>query len=352
MRKISSHFILTPQGLQPDMVVTVADNGTIIEVSKTTHLDREPGVEFYPGILMPGLHNAHCHLELSHLRGKIPAGKGFAAFVEGMKTAPRDGGEAAAEFWDARMWADGVSSVTDICNGDTTVELKKRSPIRYQSFHEIFGANAKVPENLPENSHEHTNNLTPHSLYSLDRKTFAQIIDRTEGPLSIHFMESEFEHPDPATELVIRIPPDRPVMLVHNCLVTQRDIDIVMTHFSAPVTWVLCPASNRHISGLTPPVDLLRRNGLRISVGTDSLASNDTLSLIHELRLLQSAAALSATSPATSAPVPDQIPLPELLGWVTLPLTPSLTTTGLVLLTGVDPQTQIITQQARTQRIT
>ncbi len=326
MRRISSHLWLTPSGeLAPGRVVTVDERGEVISVSQTAHLDGEAGVEFYPGILMPGMLNAHCHLELSHLRGMIPSGEGFEGFVEAMKKAPRGGGIEGAKFWDSKMWADGVSEVWDICNGESTFELKAESPVRYLSFREIFGFGATVPAGA--------NNLTPHSLYSLDKATFEAVVSAENKspsalrPLSIHFMESEYEVDDPAVRLVEQVPADRPVVLVHNCCVTQRDIDILMGHFTAAVTWVLCPGSNRYISGLKPPVELLRKNGLRIRVGTDSLASNETLSLVRELAMLETDA-----------------PLGERLSWVS-------GRKGLVLLTEVDLQSLALTENARTQRI-
>jgi cytosine/adenosine deaminase-related metal-dependent hydrolase len=306
-------------------VVSVSDDGTITDISTPEHLDREAGVEFFGGIIVPGFFNAHCHLELSHLRGTIPSGGGFEAFVREMKAAPRGGGEGAAALWDARMWAEGVTAVADICNGESTDEIKRGSPIRYHSFREIFGTGATVPEGVE--------NLTPHSLYSLDRKTFARIVERSTGPLSIHFMESEYEVADPAERLVELVPADRPVMLVHNCLVTQREIDTVMNHFTAPVTWVVCPASNRYISRLSPPIELLRRNGLRIAVGTDSLASNETLSVVRELSLI------------------DGVPLDELLGWAAADTIEVGHTPGLVLVTGVDFEKMALTPQAKSRRI-
>jgi cytosine/adenosine deaminase-related metal-dependent hydrolase len=208
--------------------------------------------------------------------------------------------------------------------------------------------------------------VTPHSTYSLNRYAFEEAVGRCEEnnpppafrPLSIHFLESEQEidlfrrrgplwnwyaeqglAPDfldyggPAERLVAQVPPDRPVMLVHNCCVTQRDIDIVMGHFAAPVTWVVCPGSNRYISGLRPPVDLLRRNGLRIAVGTDSLASNTALSMVDEMRLL------------------GDVPLAELLDWVAAGTIAPGHSPGLVHLTGVDLKTLTLPEQTKAQRI-
>jgi cytosine/adenosine deaminase-related metal-dependent hydrolase len=199
--------------------------------------------------------------------------------------------------------------------------------------------------------------VTPHALYSLSRKVFTALtempslsqdapIGRPAPVLSVHFMESVFEVPSPAERLVSQIPADRPVMLIHNTLTTQRDIDIVMGHFTAPVTWVLCPCSNRYISDLTPPVGLLRKNNLNIAVGTDSLASNETLSMVRELHL-----------------VGKDVPLAELLGWATYGGARALgidgmfgsievgKSPGLVLLTGVDLGTMMLTENVRTERI-
>jgi cytosine/adenosine deaminase-related metal-dependent hydrolase len=283
------------------------------------------------------------------------------------------------------MWAEGVSAVVDICNGAETFALKRASRIRYHNFCELFGLGADPARAFALRDEAVAAGLeagvTPHSTYSLGRGAFEAVVERTHqaapapppggrlwlaeqsgAPLSIHFLESEDEidlfrrrgplwdwycaqglAPDfldygsPAERLVAQVPPDRPVMLVHNCVATQRDIDIVMGHFTAPVTWGVCPGSTRYISGLVPPVDLLRRNGLRIAVGTDSLASNDTLSMIRELRLLGGAGA--------------GVPLAELLGWTSADIIAPGHTPGIVLLTGVDMSTLSLTESVRTRRI-
>jgi cytosine/adenosine deaminase-related metal-dependent hydrolase len=278
------------------------------------------------------------------------------------------------------MWAEGVSAVADVCNGAETFALKRDSRIGYHNFCEIFGLTADPARAFELCDHAREMGLaasvTPHSTYSLGRDAFGEVstpsgrpqpppVSEIRSPLSIHFLESEDEvelykrkgplwdwyaeqhlAPDfldygsPAERLVAQVPADRPVMLVHNCVVTQRDIDIVMEHFTAPVTWVLCPGSNRYISNLTPPVDLLRRNGLRIAVGTDSLASNETLSMVRELRLLGGASTRNGG-----------IPLAELLGWVAVDTIEPGHTPGLTLITGVDFSTLTLTENACAQRI-
>ncbi len=379
MKRISSHYLLTPEGLLPGRVVTVDDGGVITDISAPEHLDREAGVEFYPGIIIPGFVNAHCHLELSHLHSAIPPGGGFTAFAQGMRQHRGRFSDmerlAAVNFRDAKMWAEGVSAVGDICNGASTFAVKGGSRIDYHNFIELFGLDADPARAFELRDTARSSGLvptvTPHSTYSLQRDAFAAAVGGPENqPLSIHFMESESEtglfgrrgplwdwyreqglEPDflnygsPAERLVRQVRADRPVMLIHNCCVTQRDIDIVMGHFTAPVTWVLCPGSNRYISGVRPPVELLRKNRLQIAVGTDSLASNETLSMVRELGMFAG------------------VPLEELLGWATLNGARALgmdarlgsieigKSPGIVLLSGVDLQTMKLTLGSKSERI-
>ena len=77
-RRIASNLLWTPQGLVRNPLVEVAADGRVLSVGTCSEPDRMPGTEFYSGVLAPGLVNAHCHLELSYLRGAIPEGCGFA----------------------------------------------------------------------------------------------------------------------------------------------------------------------------------------------------------------------------------------------------------------------------------
>lgn len=356
-------------------MLTLADDGTVVGIDTWRDPDREAGVEFYAGILLPGMVNAHCHLELSHLHGAIPSGGGFAAFAQGMGAQRgRFGDEErrrAIAAADARMWHDGVTAVGDVANGESAFAVKERSPIRYRTFAEVFGLqcdSAAAVEGLLRHA---STSLTPHSAYAVQEALFRAVCREGDAPLSIHFMESPAEealyrgdgelaawyetrgwtcdflhYGSPAERLVASIPPGRSVLLVHNCCVTQRTIERVMSHFTAPVWWCLCPGSNRYISDLRPPVELLRGNNLNICVGTDSLASNDALSLLCELRLLG-----------------EDIPLAERLLWATAGGAAALgfagelgriepgRRPGVVLLSGVDLSSMRLLPESRTVRL-
>ena len=111
LRRIASHYLLTPQGFYKHPLITVdAISGEILSLeSYCDNLDATAGVEFYSGILCPGFTNAHCHSELSYLKGAIPQNGGYAAFASAMATVrnnftPEERLTALREA-DAQMWA-------------------------------------------------------------------------------------------------------------------------------------------------------------------------------------------------------------------------------------------------------
>jgi cytosine/adenosine deaminase-related metal-dependent hydrolase len=77
-------------------------------------------------------------------------------------------------------------------------------------------------------------------------------------------------------------PYDEHILLVHNVCLSQDDIDAAKKVMNN-VYWAICPLSNIFIHNALPPVSLMRRNGLDITVGTDSLSSNDDLDIVKEL---------------------------------------------------------------------
>lgn len=329
MRRIASHLLLDRGRVVRRPVVTVDDDGRILSVGQWERLDGDAATEFYAGALCAGFVNAHCHLELSYLRGAIARGSGFAGFaraigaVRGNFSMPERLRAVAAA--DARMWYEGVQAVADIVNGDTSFAAKDGSAICYRSFAEVFGLNASTSAVRPLLRYPDTT-LTPHSTYSVQDDVFREIAaEAPDSPLSIHFMESEDEaalfrgegalaswygrmgwscdflgYGSPARRVAESVPAGRRVMLIHNCCVGEQEYDIVSDRFAERVSWVLCPQSNGYISGLRPPVSLLRRHGARICVGTDSLASNDNLSMVEELKLL------------------GDVPLEEAVAWATI----------------------------------
>ena len=341
-------------------------------------LDSTPGVEFYSGVLCAGFVNAHSHIELSYLRGAIAEGEGFAAFAESMgrvrDTFSKEEQLSAIVEADRAMWQEGVDAVGDIVNGDTSFATKAKSPIYYKNFAEVFGLRAcNLEKQRSLLQYPHTS-LSPHSIYSVQDAPFKEVCnDDVDAPLSIHFLESSAEaelyhgagrlhewykkvgfecdflhYGSPAERIVACVPRERSVLLVHNCTITTSDIEILTSHFSAPISCVLCPCSNAYISGVEPrSVELLRKAGdnINICIGTDSLASNWSLSVIEELKQFKN------------------IPLAELLQWATINGAKALgiddkygsiepgKRSGIVCLTGVDLENFVLTPSAKATRV-
>jgi cytosine/adenosine deaminase-related metal-dependent hydrolase len=90
---------------------------------------------------------------------------------------------------------------------------------------------------------------------------------------------------------------------VHNAHTTAADYDFAISR-NKNISWVLCPRSNLYIENALPPVQMLRAKGASIALGTDSLASNRSLSMLDELKCL-------------AQNFPD-IPFSETLRWATL----------------------------------
>lgn len=378
-RKIASHYLFTGHRLIKGCVVEVAADGRIVAVERCDRIDSTAGVEFYSGILCPGWVDAHCHLELSYMRGAIAEGTGFAGFAReigrlrgGYTMQQRLDAAAAA---DAGMWAEGVEAVGDIANDTSAASVRARSKIRYRTFVEAFGLTTtaeRIEELAAEAASYCRASLTPHSTYSLQEAPFRRIAGDGDAPLSIHFMESPDEsalyfgrgslaewygrmgwscdflhYGSPAERIAECVPPQRSVLLVHDCCVGRLDAEIILSHFTAPVYWVLCPESNRYISRMRPPVAMLREAGGHICIGTDSLASAADLSMVGAMRQLQR----------------DGVALEELLRWATWNGACALgmqheigsieagKRPGLVLLESVDLDTMTLTESSSSRRL-
>ena len=369
-RKIASNWLWTPEGFLRRPLVTLDDGGRILDVRTCDDPDREPFTEFHAGLLTPGFVNAHCHLELSALRGRIPEGCGFAGFARAMGEvrglADEEERRAAIAAADAEMTRGGIVAVGDIANGEAAFDVKSAGRIAYRTFAEFFGLRTMAADGLrPLLRHPRTS-LTPHSVYSVQDAPFRALCAEGTAPLSIHFMESPAEaelfagrgplhewyaragfvcdflhYGSPAERLVRSIPAERPLILVHACCVGKEEVRRILAHFTAPVYWCLCPRSNRYISRLEPPVALLRALGARICLGTDSLASNRSLSLLDELRALGGVTLRESLRWATLGGA-EALGLDDALGTVAPGKRP-----GLNLLTGLDFERMALTPDTR-----
>ena len=122
-------------------VLQISDDGQVIAIFKNRMEVNQDKLEIFEGILCPGFVNAHCHLELSHIRGNAEKGKGFLEFSKIIRQ--RDNythiaKKQAFEKAEQEMIANGIVAVGDICNTRDTLEIKQKNNLKYYNFIETF----------------------------------------------------------------------------------------------------------------------------------------------------------------------------------------------------------------------
>ncbi|MFI3316846.1 MAG: amidohydrolase family protein [Rikenellaceae bacterium] len=372
-RRIASNYLLYRGKLLRNAVVEVDTAGKILSVGSVERIDSLCNTEFFAGLMFAGMVNTHCHLELSHLKGVVTQQCGFASFAQQLGAARNkftsEQVQRAIAQGDLDMYRQGVMAVGDVSNSADSFAVKSSSAINYHTFVEHFGLARSSSDHLADLLSSPNRSLTMHSTYSVSDRAFREIASRGHAPLSIHFMETPAEaelfegrgelhdwyeamsfecdflhYGSPARRIVECVPADRSLILVHNVDVRQQDIDLIMNHFTAPVYWVVAPRSNDYISGLRAPLELLQSNGLNICVGTDSLSSNHSLSMLDELRALQGVSLTEGLEWATKVGA-RALGMDE-LGEVEVGRRP-----GLCLLSGVDFERGEIGEKSKIEKI-
>lgn len=347
MPRINARYIYTLTEAEPirNGFVEYDNDGTIIRTGICAEGEPVEDVAVVPGFV-----NAHCHLELSHLHGKFRKGTGMAGFIDQINAlrdwASDDVKTELVRKWMDKLWKDGVSAVADISNDASSFPVKKESPVYTRTFLEVFGTEPEDCEGVMTSvmelqavADEYGIDAapTPHSCYTMSPELLSasSAAGLESGFLSYHSQESQEEEdllisgtgamaenrrragmstPPVTGESSLKYfigrlaaakpaPYDGHVLLVHNVTLAQEDIDAagkVMNN----VYWAICPLSNIFIHNALPPVRLMRENGLRICLGTDSLSSNDDLDMMAEM------ACLHRNFP--------EVPMTELFTWASL----------------------------------
>lgn len=334
MRKISAQYVITGTGAVLEKgIIAVNDDGVITDVIDTGGgLTEMSSLEFYNGIIVPGFVNAHCHLELSHLKGVFPGKTGLPGFLQNIwlhRSSPEETVLEAAGKADFEMWNNGIAAVGDISNHNLTFLLKASSKIYYHTFIESLGFSPERADRafdwscicLQEaKSLGLSASVVPHAPYSISKELFAKISQLAEDEgaiLSMHNQESpdeddlyqsgsghifnhltqnlllDLSHFTPSGKSALAtvlgwLPTENNLLLVHNICTTKDDIEMINRERFTDKTWfVLCPNSNLYIDTHLPDISLFRKNHLRLCVGTDSLASNRKLSILDEMKTIQ-----------------------------------------------------------------
>jgi cytosine/adenosine deaminase-related metal-dependent hydrolase len=345
MRKISADYIF-PIASKPlkNGLIIADDNGIIIDVLPCLDMDIVHDVEYYKGIICPGFINSHCHLELSFFKGMLAEHTGLDVFIRdilALKRPDLDVIHQSIADAEAEMLKNGIVAVGDISNGNTTYLQKEKRNMMYHTFIEVFAfdpakssevfANAiKLFGEYPDGLNK---SITPHAPYSVSDKLFQMIHDfaqKNHAILSIHNQECDGEndlfksksgtiferikswgtdmssfHATGETSIqsyLHKMPQDSKILLVHNTVTSPEDIHWAMSNHEH-LNWCFCPNANLYIENKLPDYQAFINANARCVVGTDSYASNWSLSILDELKTISNHA--------------PSIPLETLLQWAT-----------------------------------
>lgn len=322
MPVFSSNFIFDGnQFLPPGSSILINERGVLKAVYD--HIPTETNV--LPGLIMPGMINVHCHLELSYLKNRIPSGQGLICFLNHINALYRESRNenqilSAIEQAEAEMLKSGIVAVGDICNTPDTLTQKLKKKIQYINFAETFG----VLDSNAESRFNHVLTLVeifreagllvfpvPHAPYSVSSALFEKINQDTSSISTIHNQECLAENdlfakgegefvsflqqfglydlPGKANTSLQwfwpKLSRKQQIILVHNTFTSAEDIHFVQ-HSTQKVFWCLCPKANQYIEQRVADPRPFIKAGANIVLGTDSLASNDSLNILSEIQWL------------------------------------------------------------------
>jgi cytosine/adenosine deaminase-related metal-dependent hydrolase len=319
------------------------DRGRVIAVGRRSASDRSGDTELGDVAVMPGLVNAHTHLELSYLRDEVPPASAFVSWIRRVIAARQKRPDPKApEILSAvdRALAESIASGTallgDISNTLVTFDPLVRSALAAVVFYELIRFNASEPAEFVDTASAQIAGLgstervraslaahAPYSVAPLILRAIKEAVDRDAfTPCSVHLSESveevEFIRTGggPWRALLEElgswdprwVPPGGSpvkfldnagflganVLAVHGVQMTLDDLGRLKARGTTLVT---CPRSNGHTGAGAPPIGDFYDAGVRVAVGTDSLASAPDLNVFSELATMR---ALAPGVPASS----------------------------------------------------
>ena len=322
----------------------IEDGGVVISGNRIIEVGEFPGVsarhsgqetvDLGEQALLPGLINAHCHLDYTCLRGKIAPQKSFADWIRAINA---EKAKLAADDYLASI-TDGFAEAkrfgtTTVANLTAFPELisQIRSPIRTWRFAELIDlrsperANELVDLAIKSLQSEEKWGLAPHALFTASRDLYRrceEVARRENVLLTTHLAESPEEMEmfregsgplyefmksigrpmedcgdETPLERLFDAPPSTSLatgsgralqnwIVAHLNELAESDFDLLETA-KRRFHVVHSPRSHGYFAHSRFPFEKLRALGLNICLGTDSLASNDNLSLFAEMRAFQ-----------------------------------------------------------------
>lgn len=278
--------------------------------------------------LLPGLINTHTHLDLTNLQNRIKPTNNFTHWVfqiVGARIRWKDDDYISSLEKGINLCIEsGTTTVADITNTGHSFFALKKSPLRKFVYQEVIDLNPDHADDVMRKVQSELAGMTgddllsigisPHAPYSVSRELYravAQFAHETQAPVCTHIAETQDEiefllkgtgnFPNLLRQL--RALPDNwhppgitPVrylyetgilsthpILIHSNYITDEEIALIQ---SSGASIAFCPRSHRFFGHSGHPVQKLMNAGVNVGLGTDSLASNDTLSILDEMKFL------------------------------------------------------------------
>lgn len=312
-----------------DGAIVVQDD-RIVDVCRASDLPDISGTDFGDCLIVPGFINPHTHLELTNYYGCVPRAPLWEWFAGLMELRPRPGAadiERAAISEGASLSLEaGVTCVGDISRTGIQVAELAASPIRKVCYIELISGAVMTPNDLPSLRSKIESllryacpdhlmiGISPHTLYTVLQPEIAGCVHLAaeyDLPLTTHVLETQEEaawlrgrgewlsrflsncglptasepHCGGAMDRldeagVLRRSP----LLAHMNYADATDAARLASS-DASVVW--CPRAHAFFGHTDHPWRIMLDKGTNVCIGTDSLASNESLSILDELRYLR-----------------------------------------------------------------
>lgn len=347
IHKFTADQIYTSHGaITQNSVIITDEDGKILAIEDIAKHDTS-SIMVLDGMICPGFVNTHCHLELSHMKGKVNTGTGLLPFLKkvvGFRDIDQDIILQAIKDGDEEMYHNGIVAVGDISNKIDTAVIKSSSKLDYYTFVEMFDflqpsmTDATISQYREvmagqSDSGNNKKSYVPHAPYTVSSDLFNFVNEHNKAgqTISIHNQETAAEdelfqkgtggfrdfydgfgfsldhfEPSGLTSIHYAIQNLKPIfktIFVHNTLTSREDVQAAQA-WNNQVFWASCPNANLYIENSLPDYSVFLDTNAKVTLGTDSLTSNWQLSIWEEIKTIQKYA--------------SYVPLETIIRWATI----------------------------------
>lgn len=318
-----------PDSLIEDGIVSIND-GKIIFAGRLKDYEGNEEVETVDlgnSAIIPGLINAHTHLDLTSLHGRINYNASFTDWVKQVIDAKskwkEDDYRSSIRAGIAKSIESGTTTVADITRNDYTLDELINSKLRKSIFYELIDFNPSTAENTIDNFKDRISSIkntpllnigiSPHAPYTVSKELYkrcSKISEELDINVATHLSETREEiefltkgtgrladllksrnmlngwkHPGvrPITYLSNMRILNNKCLLIHCNYVSESEISDIEKSKSSVV---FCPRSHRFFGHKHHPFSQYIERNINVALGTDSLASNDSLSVLDEMKFI------------------------------------------------------------------